>query len=87
VSWPDELSKKIFGPGPSKAYGRARPGLARYIGAGGGPRKFVKCRNKDCNQPMRNAPGATRCIGHRWEENAGCAEHDKVNCPLCKEVQ
>lgn len=33
-----------------------------------------------CLEPVRLAPGAIYCEDHRNMENAGCAEHDKLNC-------
>lgn len=66
----------------------------RIINEGGGKRRIQvipgKCKylisfGQMCLEPVRLAPGAVFCEGHRWAENAGCAEHDKLNCkdPHC----
>lgn len=44
----------------------------------------VKCRIKDCENFVRKEPGATHCDFHRDIENAGCAEHDQLDCGDCK---
>lgn len=36
-----------------------------------------------CENSLRDAPGATRCWTHRYEENEVCAEHDKRDCRKC----
>lgn len=39
-----------------------------------------------CLEPVRLAPGAIYCEMHKHLENAGCAEHDRLNCkhPDCQ---
>lgn len=44
------------------------------------PFLFSRRDNDRCGDPVRIAPGAVYCDRHRYLENAGCAEHDKVGC-------
>lgn len=79
--WRQELEDKLF---PKE----------RGIGGGGGGRKWSApakqqwCKHKEgegyCALPIRKERiGATRCDIHRFEENLGCAEHDRLNCADC----
>lgn len=65
----------------------------RIVKLGGGKCKSVpilgKCKSgnvahgTDCPEKVRDAPGATRCLRHRFEEVEGCAGHDKRDCRKC----
>lgn len=42
--------------------------------------KFMISFGVLCGEPVRTEPGAVFCLIHQDAENAGCAEHDKLNC-------
>lgn len=69
-------------------------GRWRIIKLGGGNAKVVpilgRCKSgsaahgTQCEERVRDSPGATRCLFHKDEEKDNCAKHDKRNCKECE---